>query len=64
LALAGSLDAPAIEQVLKLAPLEPAPAYLGVRGAACVGGRDGTIDFSHVKSLAQIVRGGRWKAAS
>jgi (5-formylfuran-3-yl)methyl phosphate synthase len=50
LALAGSLDAAAIEQLLTLNP-----AYIGVRGAACLGGRDGAIDLARVKTLAQIV---------
>ena len=59
LALAGSLVAESIEQVLELAP-----AYVGVRGAACVGGRDGAIDLGRVKSLVQVVRGARRKAAS
>jgi uncharacterized protein (UPF0264 family) len=59
IALAGSLDEWAIEQ---LTPLEP--AYIGVRGAACTGGRDGTIDLARVKSLAQLVDRKRRKAAS
>jgi uncharacterized protein (UPF0264 family) len=64
LALAGSLVAAAIERVLELSFLEPAPAYVGVRGAACLGGRDGAIDLGRVKSLAQVVRGERRKRAS
>jgi len=59
LALAGSLMARSIEQGLELAP-----AYVGVRGAACVGGRDGAIDLGRVKSLAEVVRGERRKTAS
>lgn len=59
LVLAGSLNESAIERVLPLRP-----AYIGVRGAACAGGRDGTIDLARVKSLARIVRGARAKAAS
>jgi (5-formylfuran-3-yl)methyl phosphate synthase len=59
LALAGSLVSESIERVLELAP-----AYVGVRGAACVGGRDGTIDLGRVKSLAEVVRGARRMAAS
>jgi uncharacterized protein (UPF0264 family) len=51
-ALAGSLNERAIEKLLPLAP-----AYVGVRGAACTGGRDGTIDLARVKSLAQLVHG-------
>lgn len=57
--LAGSLTESAIEQLLPLAP-----AYIGVRGAACVGGRDGTIDLACVKSLARRIAGARQKAAS
>ena len=37
--------------------LKLAPAYIGVRGAACSGGRDGTIDLARVKCLAAIVHG-------
>jgi uncharacterized protein (UPF0264 family) len=50
LVLAGSLTAAAIERLLPLAP-----AWFGVRGAACRGGRGGTIDSALVKSLAKIV---------
>jgi (5-formylfuran-3-yl)methyl phosphate synthase len=59
LALAGSLDAAAIGALFELAP-----AYIGVRGAACRGGRNGTIDLSRVKSLSALVHSGRQKAAS
>lgn len=59
LVLAGSLDESAMEVLLPLSP-----AYVGVRGAACVGGRDGAIDLARVKSLAEIVRGGARKVAS
>jgi (5-formylfuran-3-yl)methyl phosphate synthase len=59
IALAGSLDEISI---LELSPLEP--VYIGVRGAACIGGRDGTIDLARVKSLARLVHGARQKAAS
>lgn len=52
LALAGSLKLNDIERLLALAP-----AYLGVRGAACVGGRDGTVDETRVKSLVKRIRG-------
>jgi uncharacterized protein (UPF0264 family) len=52
LALAGSLLANDIAMLLELAP-----AYIGVRGAACRGGRDGAIDLARVKSLATIVSG-------
>jgi uncharacterized protein (UPF0264 family) len=44
--IAGSLDAPSLR---KLAPLEP--DYLGVRGAACTGGRSGTVDANLVRDL-------------
>lgn len=50
-ALAGSLDPAAVESLLALAP-----AYLGVRGAACRGGRSGAIDLARVKSLATAVQ--------
>jgi (5-formylfuran-3-yl)methyl phosphate synthase len=59
LVLAGSLNERAID---KLLPLNP--AYIGVRGAACAGGRDGTIQLGCVKSLAQLVHRQRQKAAS
>jgi len=58
-ALAGSLAEQAIE---KLLPLKP--AYIGVRGAACLGGRAGAIDLARVKSLARLVSHERQKAAS
>jgi uncharacterized protein (UPF0264 family) len=58
-ALAGSLSE---QDLLKL--LELSPAYLGVRGAACRGGRDGRIDLARVKSLASIVHGKNKKEAS
>jgi (5-formylfuran-3-yl)methyl phosphate synthase len=59
LALAGSLDAAAINALRALTP-----AYIGVRGAACYGGRDGTIDLTRVKSLAALVHSRQKKAAS
>jgi uncharacterized protein (UPF0264 family) len=59
LALAGSLDETAIDALLQLAP-----AYIGVRGAACEGCRDGAIDLARVKSLAALIRSKRQKAAS
>lgn len=59
LVLAGSLTEQAIE---KLLPLQP--AYIGVRGAVCMGGRDGAVDLARVKSLARLVRHERQKAAS
>lgn len=54
LALAGSLDAASIRALLP-----HAPEYVGVRGAACRGGRDGTIEIARVKTLAQLVHGRR-----
>jgi uncharacterized protein (UPF0264 family) len=51
LALAGSLDAAGLAVVL---PLQP--AYVGVRGAACRGGRDGMVEAARVKSLARLIR--------
>jgi uncharacterized protein (UPF0264 family) len=59
LALAGSLCAEDIAMLLELAP-----AYIGVRGAACCGGRHGAIDLARVKSLAAIVRGENENGAS
>lgn len=50
LALAGSLHLSDLESLLMLAP-----AYVGVRGAACIGGRDGTVDAARVKSLAKRI---------
>lgn len=58
LALAGSLTAQAIQRLLALAP-----AYIGVRGAACSGGREGTIDAARVKPLADIVQALAQKAS-
>jgi (5-formylfuran-3-yl)methyl phosphate synthase len=52
LALAGSLDADSIERLLPLWP-----AYIGVRGAVCRGGRSGTVDPALVKSLAELIHG-------
>jgi len=59
LALAGSLDAATIAALRALCP-----AYVGVRGAACRGGRAGRIDLARVKTLAQLVHGKPQKAAS
>jgi hypothetical protein len=59
LALAGSLCEEDIAMLL-----EAEPAYFGVRGAACRGGRDGLIDLARVKSLAGIVRGENENGAS
>ena len=58
LALAGSLDQESIPALLPLAP-----AFFGVRGAACRGGREGTIDEALVKSLARQVHSATRKVA-
>jgi uncharacterized protein (UPF0264 family) len=50
-ALAGSLGP---EQIAQLKPA--APDWFAVRGAACRGGRDGTIDGPAVRRLVQLVR--------
>ena len=59
LAVAGSLDARTIRELLRH-ELE----YIGVRGAACGGGRDGTIEIGRVKSLALVVHQRTAAAAS
>jgi uncharacterized protein (UPF0264 family) len=51
---AGSLTADAIEMLL---PLQP--DYVAVRGAACAGGRQGTIDPRLVRELAVRLQGRR-----
>jgi uncharacterized protein (UPF0264 family) len=51
--LAGSLSPSTIPQVLPLAP-----DYIAVRGAACQGGREGTLDASRMRELTKMVRGG------
>jgi uncharacterized protein (UPF0264 family) len=58
LTLAGSLDKTAIAKLLPLAP-----AFVGVRGAVCRGGRDGSLELALVKSLSAIVRRFNQKAA-
>jgi uncharacterized protein (UPF0264 family) len=45
-ALAGSLDAAGIERAAAIAP-----DVVGVRGAACAGGRGGTVDAERVRRL-------------
>ena len=59
LTLAGSLVPDDISRLMDIQP-----SYVGVRGAACEGGRDGTVDLARVKSLARLVHGMRHKAAS
>ncbi len=48
LALGGSLDVPRFHDVLATGA-----AIVGVRGAACVGGRDGVIDEGRVRRLSR-----------
>jgi uncharacterized protein (UPF0264 family) len=48
--LAGSLDRDAIGRVLPLAP-----DYIAVRGAACQGRREGSLDYQRVCSLVRQV---------
>jgi uncharacterized protein (UPF0264 family) len=50
--LAGSLDLGAVEQVAGLADV------VGVRGAACRGGRGGTVDTALVRSLRERLEAG------
>lgn len=50
LALAGSLD---VESIRRLARI--APNWFAVRGAACVGGRHGTVCANRVKQLKAIL---------
>jgi (5-formylfuran-3-yl)methyl phosphate synthase len=56
-ALAGSLDLEAIEQVAGLADV------VGVRGAACRGGRAGRVDAALVRSLRERFEAGLHPAA-
>jgi hypothetical protein len=51
-ALAGSLSAGQIEQLL---PAEP--DWFAVRTAACAGGRDGTVSVERVRGLRQLLQG-------
>jgi uncharacterized protein (UPF0264 family) len=53
IALAGSLDEAAIEKLLPLAP-----DWFAVRGAACVGGRRGTVCADRVRRLKLVVDAG------
>jgi uncharacterized protein (UPF0264 family) len=50
--LAGSLRAEMLADVLPLRP-----AYIGVRGAACSGGRLGAVDSQRVRALASLLHG-------
>jgi (5-formylfuran-3-yl)methyl phosphate synthase len=54
LALAGSLDARAIGRLRHVAP-----DWFAVRGAACVGGRDGRLCARSVRRLRAVSQGGR-----
>lgn len=49
-ALAGSLDAHGVERAAAVAP-----DVVGVRGAACRGGREGTVDEERVRSLREAL---------
>jgi uncharacterized protein (UPF0264 family) len=49
--MAGSLTAASIAQILPLGP-----DYVAVRGAACRGSRDGSLDGELVRELVAIVR--------
>jgi uncharacterized protein (UPF0264 family) len=50
--MAGSLSASSITQLLPLAP-----DYVAIRGAACRGSREGSLDGGLVRELVAIVRG-------
>lgn len=58
LVLAGSLNHSSIRRVLHLEP-----AFVGVRGAACLAGRSGTVALPLVKALAALVKRMPGKAA-
>jgi (5-formylfuran-3-yl)methyl phosphate synthase len=51
-AFAGSLN---IEEIRRLLPL--APDWFAVRGAACVGGRDGSISTERVREIKDVIVG-------
>jgi uncharacterized protein (UPF0264 family) len=57
-AVAGSLDADSAELVQRHADV------LGVRGAACRGGREGSVDAERVRGLAERLRVGSHSLAS
>jgi uncharacterized protein (UPF0264 family) len=50
MALAGSLGAAEIRKLLDIGP-----DWFAVRGAACSGGRTGTIDADRVRTLAELL---------
>jgi uncharacterized protein (UPF0264 family) len=58
-ALAGSLDAATIG---RLRPV--APDWFAVRGAACLGGRQGRLSAHRVRTLRAIIKGSRIPAAA
>jgi uncharacterized protein (UPF0264 family) len=51
MALAGNLGPETIERLL-----EVAPDWFAVRGAACLGGRNGAVDADRVRCLASLLR--------
>lgn len=61
LVLAGRLDATTLPMALR-----QRPDYVGVRGAACRGGRDGTVDAQLVKTLRRLLpreKGAAWSCS-
>ncbi|HJZ92075.1 MAG TPA: (5-formylfuran-3-yl)methyl phosphate synthase [Gemmataceae bacterium] len=58
-AFAGSLDAAAIGQLRQVAP-----DWFAVRGAACVGGREGRLSAERVRTLRTFIKGSRIPAAA
>ena len=52
MALAGSLGPREIGRLRELAP-----DWFAVRGAACAGGRAGTVNVERVRSLTALLRG-------
>jgi uncharacterized protein (UPF0264 family) len=51
-ALAGSLGLPEIVRILPLRP-----DWIAVRGAACAGGRNGTVEVGRVRTLSETLHG-------
>lgn len=52
-ALAGSLGSPELQRIAGLGP-----AIVGVRGAACTGGREGSVDAGRVRALRATIPAG------
>jgi uncharacterized protein (UPF0264 family) len=52
IAFAGSLD---VESIRRLLPLTP--DWFAVRGAACVGGREGSISAERVRAIKDVIAG-------